>query len=67
MAKPNEKKTPRAKSSEARRIRAVYAKSKAEFSASDLQRFTEIEEGIPLEQLLAELEAIQRKRAGKSK
>ena len=44
-----------------RRLRAVYAKSKAEFSAADLQKFTETEEGVGIEKVLAELAASHRK------
>jgi hypothetical protein len=37
-----------------------YAKLRKAFTAADLQKYTEIEVGIPVEQLLAELEAIDR-------
>jgi hypothetical protein len=37
---------------------ALMAKLKAEFSAQDLQRFTEEEDGIPMEDVLAELEKL---------
>lgn len=39
---------------------AIYAKLKKAFTAADLQKYTEIEPGIPAEQVLAELEAIHR-------
>ena len=39
----------------------IYAAALRAFSAADLQKFTEIEEGVPAEQVLAELEAIYRK------
>jgi hypothetical protein len=39
---------------------AIYAKLKAEFSAADLQRFTEIDEMIPMEVVLREIEEICR-------
>ena len=39
---------------------AILAKLKAEFSAADLQRFTEVEEGIALEDVIKELEGIDR-------
>ena len=48
-------------STQDRRLRAAYAKSKAEFSAADLQKFTETEEGVAIERVLAELEASHRK------
>ncbi len=40
---------------------AAIAKVKAAFSAADLQRYTEIEEGIPAEDILKDLEEIHRK------
>jgi hypothetical protein len=42
------------------RLRAVYARSRREFSAADLQKFTVEEEGIPLRKVIAEMEKIQR-------
>lgn len=44
-----------------RRLRAAYDKSKAQFSAADLQKFTETEEGVAIEKVLADLEASHRK------
>ncbi|HEY7423954.1 MAG TPA: hypothetical protein VH682_06880 [Gemmataceae bacterium] len=44
---------------------AIYAKLRKAFTAADLQKFTEIEPGIPMEQVLAELEAIQREETQK--
>ncbi len=38
---------------------AALAKAKAQFSAADLQRFTEVEDGIPMEEVIATLEEIQ--------
>jgi hypothetical protein len=37
-------------------IRAYYAKAKAEFSEDDLRLFFTEEEGVPFEELLAELD-----------
>jgi hypothetical protein len=45
----------------------IYAKVRKSFTAADLQRYTEIEEGIPMEQVLAELKAIQREETEKRK
>lgn len=42
-------------------LREIYAKGRAEFTAADLQKYTEIEEGIPAEQVLAQMEEINRK------
>jgi hypothetical protein len=39
-------------------LKEIYAAARRAFTAADLQKFTEIEEGIPAEQVLAELEAI---------
>ena len=41
----------------------ILAKLKANFTAADLQRFTEVEEGIPFEAVLKELEEIDSLRA----
>jgi hypothetical protein len=46
--------------------KAIYAKlRKRRFTAAEWQKFTEIEPGIPIEQVLAELEAIQREETQK--
>jgi hypothetical protein len=45
-------------------LKTIYAKARRAFTAADLQKYTEIEEpGIPMEQVIAELEAIQREEA----
>jgi hypothetical protein len=41
-------------------LKTIYAKARRAFTAADLQKYTEIEEGIPVDQILAELEAIDR-------
>lgn len=46
-------------------LRAIYAKYKKEFSAADLQKYTEIEEGVPMEQVIAACEAIHRQETEK--
>jgi hypothetical protein len=61
MAKRKNDRSRRSKGKVDKRLQAIYAKSRAEFSAADLQKFTEIEEGIPFEEVLAELEKIHRK------
>jgi hypothetical protein len=46
--------------------KAIYAKlRKRRFTAAEWQKFTEIEPGIPFEQVLTELEAIQREETQK--
>jgi hypothetical protein len=42
------------------KLRAIYDKIRREFTAADLQKYTEIEVGIPAEQVLAEMEKIHR-------
>jgi hypothetical protein len=42
-------------------LKTIYAKVRRAFTAADLQKYTEIEEGIPLEQILEELKANQEK------
>jgi len=44
----------------AEELAQAYALAKAAFTAEDLQRFTEVDEGIPMELLLQELEEAQR-------
>ena len=43
----------------------IYAKALRASTAADLQKFTEIEPGIPAEQVLAELEALDREETEK--
>jgi hypothetical protein len=45
--------------------KTIYAKALRAFTAADLQKYTEIEPGIPAEQVLAELEAMDREEAEK--
>jgi hypothetical protein len=47
--------------------KAIYAKLRKRFTAADLQKFTEIEPGIPAEQVVAEMEAIHREETEKRK
>ena len=47
-------------SKEERRLKAIYAKSRREFRAADLQKYTTIEKGIPIEKVMADLEARHR-------
>ena len=42
-------------------LREIYKRVREEFSAADLQRYTEVEPMVPAEQVLAEMEAIHRK------
>ncbi len=45
----------------------IYAILREEFTAADLQKYTEIEPMIPAEEVLAELEKVHRKAAPKKK
>jgi hypothetical protein len=65
MPKRTGRKSGSANNKQDKRLQAIYAKSRAEFSAADLQKFTEVEEGIPFEEVLAELEELHRKTKGK--
>jgi hypothetical protein len=58
--KNNDKKPSKKDSAEDKKLKAIYAKGRKEFSAADLQKFTVIEEGIPLKQVIAEMKAIHR-------
>lgn len=39
-------------------LRALYARMRKKFSAADLQKYTEIEEGIPAAVVIKEMETI---------
>jgi hypothetical protein len=41
-------------------LKEAYALAKAAFTAEDLQRFTELDTGVPAEDFLAELEELQK-------
>jgi hypothetical protein len=40
-------------------IKEAYALAKASFTADDLQRHTEIDDGVPADQVLAAMESVQ--------
>ena len=42
-------------------LKEAYALAKAAFTADDLQRYTEVEEGVSADDVLAEMEAIQKR------
>lgn len=42
-------------------LRSIYAKYRQAFTAADLQKYAEIEEGIPAEKIIADMEEIHRK------
>ncbi len=47
-------------------LKAIYAKARRAFTAADLQRYTEVEKGIPARDVLAELEAMDKQVKQKS-
>jgi hypothetical protein len=42
-------------------LKMMYKKTRREFSAADLQKYTEIEEGVPMAQVIADCEEIIRR------
>lgn len=48
-------------------LKTIYAKALRAFTAADLQKYTEIEPGIPAEQVVAEMAAIDREETEKRK
>jgi hypothetical protein len=48
-------------------LRQIYAAYRKQFTAADLQKYTEIEPMVPADQLLAELEAIHAQESQKRK
>ncbi len=77
MAKPNDKRRRPVKAKEnagtipvlrikkGASLKAIYAAALRAFTAADLQKYTEIETGIPARQVLSDLEAIDREEAQK--
>lgn len=41
-------------------VKALYAKRRREFTAADLQKYTVIEKGIPLDKVIREMERLQK-------
>ena len=60
MAKRKDDKPRRRKTEEEKRLEAIYEKSRREFSAADLQKYTVEEVGVPLEGVIEKMERIQR-------
>jgi hypothetical protein len=48
-------------------MNSIYKRIKKTFTAADLQRFTEIDEGIPAEKVLSRLEKLAKKPAREKK
>jgi hypothetical protein len=67
MAKRKNDGIPRLRVKKGDSLKTIYAKVRRSFTAADLQKYTEIEQGIPLQQVIAEVEAIQREETRKRK
>jgi hypothetical protein len=65
MAKRHDNHSRRPSNKEKAKLKAIYEKSRADFTAADLQKFTQLDEGIPFEKVLSELEELHRKRKRK--
>jgi hypothetical protein len=48
-------------------LKTTYAKARKSFTAADLQRYTEDEGMVPAQQILAELQAVDREEAKKQR
>jgi hypothetical protein len=48
-------------------MRQIYARAREEFTAADLQKYTEVEPMIPMEQVIAELEETDRREASRKR
>lgn len=46
-------------------LRAIYDKVRREFTAADLQKYTEIQKGVPARKVLADMEAIHKEETRK--
>jgi len=65
MARTSKGKSRRPSENQKTKLKAIYAKSRADFTAADLQKFTEVEEGISFNKVLSELEKLHRNRKRK--
>jgi hypothetical protein len=60
MAKRKNDKPGQRKNNKNKDLQALYAKARRQFTAADLQKYTVIEKGIPLERVIADMEKIQK-------
>jgi rRNA-processing protein FCF1 len=67
MAKQKRERLPLLRVKDTDDLKTIYAKALRAFTAADLQKFTEIEPCIPAEQVVAELEAVDREETEKRK
>jgi hypothetical protein len=62
MAKKKKNTNPRrSPNSKPRNLRAIYAQLRREFTAADLQKFTDLEPSIPFGSVITEMEKIHRR------
>jgi hypothetical protein len=59
MAKRKSAGSRRSQNREEQRLQGIYAKSRQEFTAANLQKFTVVEKGVPLKRVIADMERIQ--------
>jgi hypothetical protein len=48
-------------------LKAIYVKAHRAFTAADLQKYTETEEGVPAREVLAELRRLDREAAARGR
>ncbi len=60
MAKRKNDKGSKSVDQQREELKKLYAEYRRKFSAADLQKYTRIEKGIPLEKVIADMEEIQR-------
>jgi hypothetical protein len=65
MPKKKKEDVPRLVVPEDATLQEIYAKARQEFTAADLQKYTEIEPMVPMEEVLAEMEKIHHRESRK--
>ncbi len=65
MPKKKKEDIPRLVIPEDASLREIYAKAREEFTAADLQKYTEIEPMVPMEEVLADMEKIHQRHSRK--
>ena len=59
--------TSRPKAESKKDLKAQYAKYRREFTAADLQRYTETDQGVPADKVLSQMKSIHRQETRKRK
>jgi hypothetical protein len=65
MTQRSNEKPRRNRAREDRELQALYDEMRRKFTAADLQKYTEAEEGVPLERVISAMEEIHRNFRGK--